>query len=148
MATRESKAWYHTSKTMFFLIILDFRPQNKEKLFNLHHSSARNAIEHIFGILKRRFWILIIPPEYKMDLQVRIPMALCAIHNFICQHDPEEIHDFDMPTNDTEGEEDHDRGNLAAGPAAHASRDRTTLMRDEIAQKMWDNYLSLRVEEQ
>ena len=28
---------------------------NKEELFNLHHASARNVIEHIFGVLKHRF---------------------------------------------------------------------------------------------
>ncbi|XP_057779708.1 uncharacterized protein LOC130998293 [Salvia miltiorrhiza] len=31
------------------------RPQNKEELFNLRHSKARNAIERAFGILKMRW---------------------------------------------------------------------------------------------
>lgn len=30
------------------------RPANREELFNLRHSSARNAVERIFGILKQR----------------------------------------------------------------------------------------------
>ena len=35
------------------------RPQNKEELFNLRHSSLRNAIERIFGVIKKRFPILV-----------------------------------------------------------------------------------------
>lgn len=31
------------------------KPGNKEELFNLRHSSLRNAIERIFGVYKRRF---------------------------------------------------------------------------------------------
>ena len=30
---------------------LQLRPKNKEELFNLRHSSARNAVERIFGVL-------------------------------------------------------------------------------------------------
>jgi hypothetical protein len=63
------------------------RPANREELFNLHHSSLRNVIEHIFGVLKWRFQILLIAPEYNLEVQAQIPIALSAIHNFICIHD-------------------------------------------------------------
>lgn len=82
------------------------RPVNREELFNLRHASARNVVEWIFGVLKRRFHILLLSPEYKMQIQVcfhlhgavcyniytqpRIPVALCAIHNFIRIHDGNE----------------------------------------------------------
>ena len=33
-------------------------PQTKEELFNLRHSSLRNEIERIFGVLKKRFLFL------------------------------------------------------------------------------------------
>jgi hypothetical protein len=66
------------------------RPQTKEELFNLHHASARNVIERIFGVLKKCYWILLLAPEYKMNLQAHIPAALCALHNFIKIHEPEE----------------------------------------------------------
>jgi len=35
------------------------RPSNQEELYNLRHSSARNAVERIFGILKRRYVLAI-----------------------------------------------------------------------------------------
>lgn len=62
------------------------RPANKEELFNLRHASARNAVERIFGVLKRRFRILSIPPEYNLQVQATVPVALAAIHNFIQYH--------------------------------------------------------------
>jgi len=34
------------------------RPKNPKELFNLRHASLRNAIERIFGVVKRRFPIL------------------------------------------------------------------------------------------
>ena len=55
-------------------------------------------IEHIFGILKWCFRILLLAPEYDMDMQARVPPALCALHNFIHQHDPSDLEDYaDMP---------------------------------------------------
>ena len=70
-----------------------------EELFNLRHASARNVIEHIFGVLKRRFRILVHPPEYSMDIQARLPPALAALHNFIRIHNPDEIVDILPPDN-------------------------------------------------
>ena len=66
------------------------KPVDQEELFNLHHAQARNCIEHIFGVVKKHFfWILLLAPEYKKDkgLQNCILSALIAIHNFICHHD-------------------------------------------------------------
>jgi hypothetical protein len=59
------------------------RSCNHKELFNLRHAMLRNAVEHIFGVIKRRFHILLLPPEYKMDIQARIPPALCLVHNVI-----------------------------------------------------------------
>jgi hypothetical protein len=57
--------------------------------------SAQNVVEQIFGTLKHHFMILTIPPEFfmAMAIQACIPPALCAVHNFIRIHDPNEIHD-------------------------------------------------------
>jgi hypothetical protein len=111
---------------------------NKEELFNLRHASARNAIEHIFGVLKRRFRILLLAPEYSMDIQKRIPAALAAIHNFISIHNP-----HDRPISSTSDD-------VAAAQmyenvdedAAFGPND-SDLRRDMIAQKMWDDYIRI-----
>ena len=65
------------------------RPPNHEELFNLHHASARNIVECVFGILKRHYWILLLPTEFPIDVQGRISAALCALHNFIAIHTPD-----------------------------------------------------------
>lgn len=120
-----------------------FRPVNKEELFNLRHAQARNVIEHIFGVLKRRFRILVIPPEYSVKVQAQIPSALCAIHNFIRIHDPQE----DEPSNilnseysssiPNPGDDGVRQVNIAEEDTVF---DNVTIRRDKIAQEMWDSY--------
>ena len=43
---------------------------------------------------KANFWcvkkVVLIALEYSLDIQAQISVALCAIHNFICAHDPNE----------------------------------------------------------
>jgi hypothetical protein len=61
---------------------------------------------------KDAFTIFSHPPKYNMKLQVCLPLALGAVHNFIHIHDPEEI-----------DKGAHKRyGTLALGPARHAER--------------------------
>jgi len=108
-----------------------------EELFNLWHSSLCNAIERIFGIIKRRFVILRHAPEYSMKVQACIPPALCTIHNFICIHDPNEIHDFDIVQADPEPGQ---WGELALGPPTHQERVQADERWDRIAQAMWISY--------
>ena len=110
------------------------RPWNKQELFNLHHASLRNAIECIFGVLKQRFQILLLAPEYDLEIQARIPAALCAIHNFIKEHDPdegglEETREF--------SDEDHRDENE---PFAPGDPEETGTMWDQIAEEMWLEY--------
>jgi hypothetical protein len=113
-----------------------YRPVNKEELYNLRHASARNVVERIFGVLKRRFVILTHPPEYSMEIQARIPPALAATHNFIRDHDGEEIFDFDDPIDPQPGF----YGVLGNGPAWRAEVVRATSKRDHIASAMWRSY--------
>lgn len=116
-----------------------FRPANYKELFNLRHASLRNAIERIFGILKKRFPILRHGSEYPMEIQARIPPALCALHNFIRVHDPEEIGDFvDVQADPEPARRD---GILGEGPAAQGERRRANRRRDDIAKAMWTSYV-------
>lgn len=58
-------------------------PQDAKELFNLRHASLRNVVERIFGILKRKFRILLsVSPELPKHTQIQLIPALAAIHNF------------------------------------------------------------------
>ncbi|CAH9126372.1 unnamed protein product [Cuscuta epithymum] len=63
------------------------RIRNKQALFNYGHSSVHNVIERCFGVLKERFPILDISRGYPLRRQVQIPIACCALHNFIRMQD-------------------------------------------------------------
>ena len=113
-------------------------------MFNLCHASAWNVIEQIFGVLKRRFCILLISPEYKIGIQARIPTALCALHNYIRAHDPQEGHlpqTADLHDNPTHQGQPTDQaltddvsGHAVVGDAnAHAFCNR-------IVMQMWEDY--------
>lgn len=54
-----------------------------QKLFNLGHFVARNAIERAFGLLKKRWSILRSPSFFDHKTQVRIINACCIIHKFL-----------------------------------------------------------------
>ena len=45
-------------------------------------------IEHIFGVLKQCFRIILL--HYPLEFQPRIPAALCALQNFILEFDQDE----------------------------------------------------------
>jgi DDE superfamily endonuclease len=134
--------------SLLTILYIHYRPVNKEELFNLRHSSARNVIERIFGVLKRRYRILLVAPAYSLDIQARIPAALCAIHNFIRIHDPA---DEAIGTSDDDDDDDGDTGapfdrDHIAAAAAAAELDGPSQRRDRIAQQMWENYLVVRLE--
>lgn len=64
------------------------RPENYKELYNLRHAQLRNVIERIFGVLKKRFPILVVPKEnFSIETQRNIVIALCGLHNFIRAHD-------------------------------------------------------------
>ena len=67
-----------------------------KKLFNLRHSSLRNVIEQIFGVLKKRFPILKVAAEFPLQCQIEMVYALTALHNFICVHSSEEEDIFEQ----------------------------------------------------
>ena len=114
------------------------RPRNPKELFNLRHASARNVIERIFGVLKRRFRILQLPPEYDISIQALIPSALAALHNFIREYDPEEIGEIEI--SDDEEPLLESVGELGAGPVTRDETLRANARRDQIADAMWEQY--------
>ena len=117
-----------------------YRPHNKKELFNLRHTSARNVIEQIFGVLKHKFRILQLVPEYSIDIQTQIPVALAAIYNFIHNQQPEE--------DGKDGNEDEDDQLIGGGvdvdddeAEQNEGLDEDN-ERDQIAGEMWAQYLA------
>ena len=61
--------------------------RNKEELFNLRYSSARNVVERLFGVFKRKFKVMRFHVEYSLDCQIDLVMALAVVFNFIADRD-------------------------------------------------------------
>jgi hypothetical protein len=125
------------------------RPQNKEELYNLQHASAHNVVEQIFSVTKNQLSVLKQSPRYAMLVQVCIPPALCALHNFIVQHDPKDTEiDLDEDEEELGGiqvEEDVDLtlfGNLGFGVITHEVQDCASKKWDRLASEMWREYIA------
>ena len=58
-------------------------PEIYKELFNLCHSIARNVIERVFGLFKKRWSILCTPSFFNIKTQIRIMNACCMLNNFI-----------------------------------------------------------------
>lgn len=127
-------------------IIYGLSPVNKEELYNLRHASARNVVERVFGVMKKRWGILTRPPQFSMSIQAQIPPGLAALHNFIMDTDPYDIDHYlsgnledDIDPNPGMVVE-NEFGRLADSAVSRAERERATANRDQIAEAMWDNY--------
>lgn len=122
------------------------RPATKEELYNLRHASARNVVERVFGVLKMRWEILTRPPQFALSIQAQVPAGLAALHNFIMQHDPEDIETYitntadDLDPNPGAMHEFNNYGALSTQAVTSAERTRATRHRDRIAQAMWTQY--------
>lgn len=65
--------------------------QNPKELFNLRHSSCRMIVERVFGVLKSRFPVLEKPLSQSISFQKDLLPGLCALHNYLRQHNDEGI---------------------------------------------------------
>ncbi|KAK5771483.1 hypothetical protein PVK06_047687 [Gossypium arboreum] len=66
-------------------------PENAKEFFNLRHPSLQITIEHVLGILKKRFFVLDAEPFWNFQTQVDIVLACCIIHNHIMGVDPSDL---------------------------------------------------------
>jgi hypothetical protein len=114
------------------------RPKDHEELFNLRHAQACNVIERIFGVIKRRFLLMIAAPEYPAETQARFVPALSALHNFIRIHDPLD-HGIDEEREDIQRTRRQRSGNLGV-QVTPAEREWASSRRDNIAKAMWASY--------
>ena len=72
-----------------------------------------------------------------MDLQVRLPPALAAIHNFIHDLDPADLNDFTEVEDIQPG---WHSGNLADALPHCAEKERVNNRHNNIANAMWVHY--------
>jgi|SRR5437667_3614274 len=126
-------------------MLMIYSPQTPQELYNLRHSSLRNAIERIFGVLKKRFPILKNQLEFPYNVQVRLVKALCCLHNIIRLVGGDDIYDKewerDQRLRDSECEEDNDELKLVRSKRVSARQYAAAQqMRDSIAEQMWIQY--------
>jgi DDE superfamily endonuclease len=125
--------------------MLIYSPQIPQELYNLRHSSLRNAIERIFGVLKKRFPILKNQLEFPYNIQVRLIKVLCCIHNIIRLVDGDDIYDEEWEREqnlrDLECEKDDDELEPVRSKRVTARQYIIAQqMRDSIAEQMWMQY--------
>ena len=126
-------------------------PKNKEELFNLRHAQARNCVERIFGVFKKRFPILSRPNEYPYRTQVKLVLALAALHNFIRSRSGQREGEWWEQLEDNQVDKYHMKESENIGPtgiqpteyAVTESVDDMDMreFRDTLAQKMWIDYV-------
>ena len=122
-----------------------YRGENEKELFNLRHSSLRNAIERIFGVLKKRFKVLTHQGEYPYKIQVRLIKVLCCLHNIIRivggddWFDEQWIRDL---KNADSSQSDLSNEVMTSKAITAAQTKQANMMRDDIAEKMWSQYSS------
>ena len=116
------------------------KSENAKKLFNLWHSSLKNAVKRIFGIDKRRFKILTSASEYNFHIQIRLVFAFIALHNFIKDKPSEKVDYFEEEEENTQ-----DPSILKSGTFGYSLTTLTKMnqKRDRIANQMWTDYVDI-----
>ncbi|CAK9154795.1 unnamed protein product [Ilex paraguariensis] len=116
-------------------------PRNAKELFNHRHSSLRNAIQKSFNVLKMRFPILKLAPQYAFHTQRDIVIAACVIHNHIRREERN-----DLLFNSVEGGTvDDGLPDLDDQPdmllAASIQEQIASSLRDSITAAMWNDFV-------
>ena len=112
-------------------------PANAKELFNLRHSSLRNVVERVFGVMKRRFPILVKMSPYDYPFQVELVECCILLHNFVRLnqlYEDEFYEAEDAPNN--AAEEDIDDDDEEMGVNMNALK----MWRIGIANAMWAHY--------
>ena len=121
----------------------NLRPQNKEELFNLRHSSLRNIIERTYGVVKKRFTIVSLMRPYSFEFQCAIVLSAFYLHNFIrrkkLENDIEDEYEKEM-FEETESDAEMEI-NAPFNENTNTDARALNAWRDGIAQQMWMSYL-------
>ncbi|KAE8662821.1 CAI-1 autoinducer sensor kinase/phosphatase cqsS isoform 3 [Hibiscus syriacus] len=116
-------------------------PRNAKELFNHRHSCLRNVIQRSFDVLKARFPILKLFPQYALHIQRDIVIAACVLHNFIRR---EERHDWLFSS--IEGVTVDELPDFDEQPelqfASSIQEQIASSVRESIATIMWNDFLN------
>ena len=120
-------------------------PQTYKELFNYRHARLRNVIERIFGVIKRRFKVLVIAQEYSPEVQSRLICGLAVLHNFIRIYDPADVlEDTELEMAVVADQETARAERMTARLADQAvdneERTQAAQRRESIALAMWAEY--------
>jgi hypothetical protein len=92
-------------------------------------------------VVKRRFRLLIVAPEYDLETQAKMVPAICVLHNFIRIHDMDDLPNVPQHSQMREGPTNH-TGELG-GDISTAESNRASAFRS-IARDMWASYQAYR----
>jgi hypothetical protein len=88
-------------------------------------------------------------PEYNLEIQARIPAALCLIHNFITKYDPSEalmMSSSQAANGPGENSGDNDHANYPGMEPEPEQETSASVQRDRIAEMMWESYQQITAE--
>ncbi|KAL3528184.1 hypothetical protein ACH5RR_012840 [Cinchona calisaya] len=115
-------------------------PSNPKELFNHRHSSISNAIHKSFNVLKARFPILKLGPQYGIHTQRDIVIAACVLHNHIRR---EEKNDWLFNSVGGRVEELPNPDDQPDPQLAFQMQDQMAAsLRDSITASMWNDFMN------
>ncbi|XP_016698872.1 uncharacterized protein [Gossypium hirsutum] len=116
-------------------------PRNAKELFNHRHSSLRNVIQRAFDVLKTRFPILKLAPQYAFHIQRDIVIAACVLHNYIRREER-----LDWLFSSIEGATVDELPDFDEQPelqfASSYQEQIASCLRESIATEMWNDFLN------
>jgi len=119
------------------------KPLNKEELFNLRHAQLRNIIERAFGVIKKRFPLLVNMKSYDFDFQCELVLCCFMLHNFIRTHEAFESDD-DSDSDDDDDDDEEVEEEFAQyrqpGTSERQRYNEAREWRDNMATEMWTSY--------
>ena len=130
------------------------RITSKKELYNYKHSLLRMVIERSFGVLKARFPILNLMPNFKPIRQRYMVIVCCALHNFIRMNNQSDELFRTIGESDGEGSATNGEGGGDVGASTSLAAQRHVLemstaskramgeVRDNITNTMWNDYVA------
>ncbi|KAM5552584.1 hypothetical protein ABKV19_027095 [Rosa sericea] len=116
-------------------------PRNARELFNHRHSSLSNVIQRSFHVLKTRFPILKLAPQYAFHTQRDIVIAACVLHNYIRRELKNDWLFSSVEGTTVDDLPDVDE-HLDIGLVSSVQEQVAFSMRESISAEMWDHFIN------